>query len=149
MWVSKHAYTLHSTNFRLLLWPSFSHSRISKMPKNLSFCLEFWVFSLSFEYIPWVLSIFLLFFHKVWVFFLEFWVISLRFDFLLMFFDFVAPTQSLSQFNLNRPHLLENTIFDKKCRNFEFSTWVSVSSLSFEFYSPWVFFSNGQWRSLA
>ena len=98
-------------------------------------CRKTWVFALSFEYFSWVFGIF------PWVlsFFLEFWVLSLRFEFLLMFCVFVAPTQSLSQLNLNLPPLLQNTIFNKKCRNFEFSAWVSVFSLSFEFYSPWGF----------
>ena len=41
-----------------------------------------------------------------------------------------------------------NYKFSKLCRNFQFWAWVWVFSLSFEFFSSWVFFPDCQTKSL-
>ena len=53
---------------RLIVWPSFPQRQHMNMPKN-------WVFPLSFEFFPWVLS-----------FLLEFWVFSWVLSFFPQFF---------------------------------------------------------------
>ena len=103
------------------------------------------------EFLPWVLSIFLefwVFFLSFWSFFHEFWVFSLSFEFWvfprdLSFFlcsVFLLPQLKayLNSIWICRPYSKIQFLM-KKCRNFEFSAWVSVFSLSFEFYPPWVF----------
>ena len=148
---TKYDFYLHTKSG--FFWPSFSHRRILKMPKN-------WVFSLSFEFFPWVLSYFL----EFWGFFLQFWFFSLSLGF--YFSVFVATVAKLEGYldwlsmqtcvmdidtkpgqnkrlRWIKHFFRESTIFLKNAEilnfevEFQFFPWV------LRVFSPWVF-SNGQ-----
>ena len=93
--------------------------------------LEFWVFSLSFKFFPWVLGGNLwniLFFSLKTSFIWKKWVIFLPWE-----FDFV---------------IFQNVSFkfwSKKCRKEKIFAWVFFLSFRFlEFLCPWVFFGGAQ-----
>ena len=130
-----------------LFLTSFSHCRILKMPKT-------WVFSLSFEFFPWVLRVFS-------------WVLSFSLSLGFCFIVFVATVAKLACYidklstqryvmdidtkprhNIHlrwiKTWIQRKYTFFKKCRKFKFWAWVLVFSLSFEFFSPWFFFFERQ-----
>ena len=112
-----------------------------------------WVFSLSFEFFPWVLRVFS-------------WVLSFSLSLGFCFIVFVSTVAKLAcyidklstqryvtdidtkpQHNIHlrwiKTCFQRKYNFFKKCRKFKFGAWVLVFSLSFKFFLPWVF-SNGQ-----
>ena len=111
-------------------WTLFRHPGILKVP-------TFWVFTLSFEFFPWVLSFFLSFLRKL----LDFLHLVRILNAALLYF---CGTSGIFHTLFLQKYFKWNNLYKKtrqKCRKIELFPWVFSFFLEFRVFYPWVFSS--------